>query len=537
MSTLSMPMHTLKNKLMDGITTAVSEFFRDVEKMEKSYQEEIRGLRSLLNNATNPEMRVPAKDKKRLPPTVSEQTPERDSAEPLAKMPKMEPTEQFDSSEPLVIKEEPNEALPPTANIPKEEQAEISTSLPEMLDIKVSEPYTLEPLADVVPNVANMEVSTPVDDVQDGSEISISEPQNIPKRQQIGCDKILAPEEEMSTENTSTVECLERDSNEVDTGRRDTNTPLQDMAFGNLNTDSECPLPSSIEGILNKDLGSLEPPKNPSKKLTEDTLQKTILEFPRMRPYKPCSVVTGPPGRRPFLTRLFQACKDFPEDKQPLITKVVTQDDFELMQTALGNVPKGPGWHCQSSREAFTYHNDAPPFPSLPQKQSDQKLLVLKMVNKSCSHTSKEEEEVKSQALREYCRSMCVNWSPCGNVVHPNTPWLGALPHGMVYDPKEDPSFGLVHVSCSGLQSFMACRFLSSENGVVRLKSNAPHYTHIQGELMVTGMAWCDLVVVAKDDVLVQRIYRDGSTVDWVRKKLAVFYFNYFLPRITENGK
>ncbi|XP_054639949.1 uncharacterized protein LOC129186099 isoform X2 [Dunckerocampus dactyliophorus] len=333
-------------------------------------------------------------------------------------------------------------------------------------------------------------------------------------------------------------------------------------------------------------------------KMAEDTLQKTIVEFPRMMPYKPCTVVTGSRERRPFLKRLFQACKDFPEDEKPLIAKVITKDDLELMDTALGNVFKGPAWSCQSSRQDFTYHSDAPQCPQLPLKnhclklvttlpkvsarqlkdvkvfmgincdapsnlenilehkeeqlqqfhlsnsflsgpsiRSHQTPLILKMVNKSCSHTSEQEEEERSQALREYCRSICVNWSPCGMVVHPNIPWLGALPHGMVYDPKEDPMFGLVHISCSSLQSFMACPFLSFENGVVRLKTNALHYWHIQGELMVTGMSWCDLVVVAKDDILVQRIYRDRGTIEGMKKKLDIFYFHYYLPSIKKNGK
>lgn len=43
------------------------------------------------------------------------------------------------------------------------------------------------------------------------------------------------------------------------------------------------------------------------------------------------------------------------------------------------------------------------------------------------------DEELKPEALWEYCRHLCVNWSTCGLVVHPNAPWLGVIPDGVVY--------------------------------------------------------------------------------------------------------
>ncbi|XP_075952219.1 uncharacterized protein LOC142954829 [Anarhichas minor] len=140
------------------------------------------------------------------------------------------------------------------------------------------------------------------------------------------------------------------------------------------------------------------------------------------------------------------------------------------------------------------------------------------------------EEEMKAEALREYCKHLCVNWSPCGFVIHPNAPWLGALPSGLVYDPKETPSFGLVHVKFTGFRSFIECKFLFYPDGILQLKSTHSHYWQIQGEMMVTGTEWCDLLVFSREDMLVQRIYRDDAMINVMKKKLDDFFYYYYLP-------
>ncbi|XP_029287832.1 uncharacterized protein LOC115008389 isoform X2 [Cottoperca gobio] len=140
------------------------------------------------------------------------------------------------------------------------------------------------------------------------------------------------------------------------------------------------------------------------------------------------------------------------------------------------------------------------------------------------------EDEMKAEALREYCKHLCVNWSTCGLVVHPNAPWLGALPDGLVYDPKETPSYGLVHVKCIGDRSFVECNFLFYQDGVLQLKRTHSTYWHIQGEMMVTGTEWCDLLVFSKEDMLVHRIYRDTAIIKVMKKKLDDFFFYYYLP-------
>lgn len=145
---------------------------------------------------------------------------------------------------------------------------------------------------------------------------------------------------------------------------------------------------------------------------------------------------------------------------------------------------------------------------------------------------SKVEKEMKADALREYCENMSVNWSPCGLVVHPDAPWLGALPHGLVYDPKEIPSYGLVHIRWTRFQSFSECPFLVCRKGVLKLKRTHSCYWQIQGEMMVTGASWCDLFVFSRKDLLVQRIYRDADMIIGMKKKLQDFFFSHYLASL-----
>ncbi|KAL2095395.1 hypothetical protein ACEWY4_010114 [Coilia grayii] len=55
--------------------------------------------------------------------------------------------------------------------------------------------------------------------------------------------------------------------------------------------------------------------------------------------------------------------------------------------------------------------------------------------------------EMEADAIEEYCRLKRVNYYPCGFIIHPDAPWLGASPDGVVFDPKERTEFGLVEIN------------------------------------------------------------------------------------------
>uniref|UniRef100_A0A1A7XAV4 Si:ch211-166e11.5 n=2 Tax=Iconisemion striatum TaxID=60296 RepID=A0A1A7XAV4_9TELE len=140
-------------------------------------------------------------------------------------------------------------------------------------------------------------------------------------------------------------------------------------------------------------------------------------------------------------------------------------------------------------------------------------------------------EHLKLEATREYCRNLCVNLFSCGLVIPPYAPWMGAFPDGVVYDPTEKNIFGLLHTKYVE-DSYMECSFLACREYGIQLKKSDQHYWHIQGELMVTGMTWCDLLVHSTNDMLVQRIYRDETTIKCLKSKLEEFFYYYYLPKL-----
>ena len=118
--------------------------------------------------------------------------------------------------------------------------------------------------------------------------------------------------------------------------------------------------------------------------------------------------------------------------------------------------------------------------------------------------------DLETGALKDYATLKNTNLRRCGLVVHPDAPWLGASPDGLVYDPLERPSYGLVEIKCPNAQSYIDCKYLRvDELGTHKLKESHSYYWQVQGQLLITGMEWCDFVVCALDDMFVQRVHRD----------------------------
>lgn len=157
-------------------------------------------------------------------------------------------------------------------------------------------------------------------------------------------------------------------------------------------------------------------------------------------------------------------------------------------------------------------------------------LFKIKKEEQTCKSTQMK-EDLKGEALQLYCRNMSTNWYLCGLVLHPSAPWLGALPDGLVYDPNEVPNFGLVHVKWTRQESFVKSKYLICKDGVLHLKKTNSLYWQVQGEMMVTGTSWCDLLLLSEKDILIQRIYRDRRIIKDMKKKLDDFFFYFYLPR------
>ncbi|KAJ8016002.1 hypothetical protein DPEC_G00002600 [Dallia pectoralis] len=112
-------------------------------------------------------------------------------------------------------------------------------------------------------------------------------------------------------------------------------------------------------------------------------------------------------------------------------------------------------------------------------------------------------------AIQEYCRVKNTNYWPCGFIIHPDAPWLWSSPDGLVFDPTESPPFGLLEIKCPNAKSYVDCSYLKMQSGTLKLKQTHSYYWQVQGQLLLTGMEWCDFVVFAEEHILIQHIYRD----------------------------
>ncbi len=45
--------------------------------------------------------------------------------------------------------------------------------------------------------------------------------------------------------------------------------------------------------------------------------------------------------------------------------------------------------------------------------------------------------------------------------------------------------------------------------GALKLRRQHKYYWQVQGQMLLTGLEWCDFVVCAQEDMLVERIYKD----------------------------
>ena len=55
------------------------------------------------------------------------------------------------------------------------------------------------------------------------------------------------------------------------------------------------------------------------------------------------------------------------------------------------------------------------------------------------------------------------------------------------------------------------------------------YYWLVQGQLLITGLQWCDFVLCFQEDILVQCIYVDPKAIATIREKVDHFYFNVYL--------
>uniref|UniRef100_A0A8C4NPZ3 YqaJ viral recombinase domain-containing protein n=1 Tax=Dicentrarchus labrax TaxID=13489 RepID=A0A8C4NPZ3_DICLA len=145
--------------------------------------------------------------------------------------------------------------------------------------------------------------------------------------------------------------------------------------------------------------------------------------------------------------------------------------------------------------------------------------------------------DMEFEVAREYCRMKNVNYTPCGLVIHPDTPWLGASPDGLIFDPFAQPPFGLVEIKCPNVKNYVDCKYLQMQDGTLALRESHSYYWQVQGQLLITGLQWCDFVICAQEDMLVQRIQVDPEVKAVIRERVDQFYFKVYMQKYLSVSK
>ncbi|XP_067295947.1 uncharacterized protein [Pseudorasbora parva] len=146
--------------------------------------------------------------------------------------------------------------------------------------------------------------------------------------------------------------------------------------------------------------------------------------------------------------------------------------------------------------------------------------------------------EMEPVAVAEYKEITGNEVYPCGFVINPHAPHLGASPDGKVRDLSAAPTYGLLEIKCPDKESFKDCPYLYCKtDGTYALKTIHEYYYQMVGQMGITGMTWCDFLVQCKQDHHLDRVHFNSEEWEKMKCKLDSFFFTYFLPALCKKGR
>uniref|UniRef100_A0A9J8CQT6 YqaJ viral recombinase domain-containing protein n=1 Tax=Cyprinus carpio carpio TaxID=630221 RepID=A0A9J8CQT6_CYPCA len=137
--------------------------------------------------------------------------------------------------------------------------------------------------------------------------------------------------------------------------------------------------------------------------------------------------------------------------------------------------------------------------------------------------------ELEPDISRKYSETASVSVLPCGFIINPEAPHLGASPDGRVHNPSETFQFGLVEVKSTSADNIAQVPFMKIQRGLAKLKETHKYYWQVQRQLAVTGLHWCDFVSDTKSDCTIKRIWRHDAFIASMKDKLHMYYYNVFM--------
>ena len=135
------------------------------------------------------------------------------------------------------------------------------------------------------------------------------------------------------------------------------------------------------------------------------------------------------------------------------------------------------------------------------------------------------------------CRKTTVAVFKCGLFISKDIPIFTAIPDGKVIDFGCSQLFRTLEVKCPSTKSAVtpldACAdpkfFCERVGNQCCLKTNHEYYAQVQGQMAITGAAWCDFVVYTPKGMSIQKIKFDQQFWDNMSDKLKTFYFKHFI--------
>lgn len=134
--------------------------------------------------------------------------------------------------------------------------------------------------------------------------------------------------------------------------------------------------------------------------------------------------------------------------------------------------------------------------------------------------------------------------SQTGFWYRPDYAWLGGKPDGIVTDVRLRES-GLIEIKCPASAKSLSISeyvkrikggFLIEKDNRIAFDKKHESYCQVQGYLFILDKLWCDFVVMAKDEIFVERIQRDDRFIISMIKKLTEFYVRFMLPSFAMAG-
>ena len=78
--------------------------------------------------------------------------------------------------------------------------------------------------------------------------------------------------------------------------------------------------------------------------------------------------------------------------------------------------------------------------------------------------------------------------------------------------------------------------FLDQKDGVYALKKDHHYYYQVQAQMKFSSVNYCDFVVWAETELLVQRIFLDEEFIDTHLKQATIFFKIGILPELSTSN-